>query len=905
MTDFETLNLNFIESNYRIWKTRPDDLPADWRFFFLGFEMAEGQTSVSGPACDERSLQFQSRVDALIHRYRDIGHLLACMDPLSACPVDHPLLNPAAFGLNESDMNQAVQPLTQPDGNPVPLRQVIHHLKETYCRSIGVEYMHVQDPDERAWLQNRMEPVQNQPNLNPDDRNAILFKLVQAAGFEQFLNKTYVGVTRFSLEGGDLLIPLLDRLFSHAVQSGCREIVMGMAHRGRLNVLAHILEKPYASILSEFENCYDPTDLSGSGDVKYHNGWMADVTRNGHPLRLFLVPNPSHLEAVNPVVEGLCRARQDQTGHHGRNQIWPVLIHGDAAFAGQGIVAETLNMSQLAGYATGGAIHIVINNQIGYTTLPGDARSSRYATDVAKMLMVPIFHVHGENPEAAAQVISIAADYKMTFNKDVLIDLVCYRRYGHNEGDDPYFTQPRMVERIKLRQAPYRLYGASLVERSDIGPDAIAEMEAAIQNQMESAYQDIHGSVCPFPMPRFYENWNGYGGNWSHEAIDTGVDAKALGILAEKLNQIPDGFTVHPKLTAILKKRGDAVQSGQRIDWANAESLAFASIVSEGHAIRLSGQDVGRGTFSQRHCVLTDTKNDNRHIPLQSVCSGSATFSVYDSMLAEASILGFEYGYSLVSPESLILWEAQFGDFVNNAQSVIDLFIASGESKWQRLSGLTLLLPHGMEGLGPEHSSARPERFLELCANHNMVVCNPTTPAQYFHLLRRQITSRVKKPLVILTPKSLLRHPVAMSNLADLTSGTFQPILADPDVSHPARVLICSGKVYYDLLDQRNKADRPDISLIRMEQVYPFHEAAFKEIVQSHTRAPEWFWVQEEPENMGAWRFVRPIIEDILGRPVTCISRPASPSPATGFPKIYQQQKKLLLEAAVGGEKID
>jgi len=899
MTDFETLNLNFIESNYHIWKARPNDLPSDWQFFFQGFEMANGQAPVSHDICDEQALRFQSRVDSLIHRYRDIGHLLACMDPLSACPLDHPLLNPESFGLDKSDMNQPVHYPIQPDDNPVTLHQLIQNLKETYCRSIGVEYMHIQDPDERAWLQGRMEPVQNRPNLNQTDRQAILFKLTQAACFEQFLNKTYVGVTRFSLEGGDVLIPLLDRLCSHAVQSGCREIVMGMAHRGRLNVLAHILEKPYASILSEFENCYDPSDLSGSGDVKYHNGWLADVTIDGHPLRLFLVPNPSHLEAVNPVVEGLCRAMQDHAGPDGRKQVWPILIHGDAGFAGQGIVAETLNMSQLAGYSTGGTIHIVVNNQIGYTTLPEDARSSRYATDVAKMLMVPVFHVHGENPEAAAQVISIAADYKMTFHKDVLVDLVCYRRYGHNEGDDPYFTQPQMVERIRTRPPLYRLYGEILSQQAAIEPDGITEMESGVLNQLESAYQSLHGTTCPFPMPRFYENWSGYHGMWSYEPVETRIDAEPLRSLAEKLNRIPPGFTVHPKLSTILKKRLEAVTAGAGIDWANAEALAFASLLFEGHPIRLSGQDCRRGTFSQRHSVLTDTKTGNHYTPLQSVCTEPAVFDVYDSMLAEASILGFEYGYSLVSPERLVLWEAQFGDFINNAQSIIDLFIASGEAKWQRLSGLTLLLPHGLEGLGPEHSSARPERFLELCADHNIVVCNPTTPAQYFHLLRRQAISKLRKPLVILTPKSLLRHPLAVSDLTDLASGTFQPVLADATVTRPSRVLICSGKVYYDLLERRTKAGREYIALVRIEQVYPFHDAAFEAVVQSFEGVSEWFWVQEEPENMGAWRFIHPIIERIVKRPLTCISRKASPSPATGFPKIYQQQKEVLLTRAV------
>jgi 2-oxoglutarate dehydrogenase E1 component len=906
MTDFETLNLDFIEANYRIWKSGSQRLAPDWHAFFLGFEMGSRHSGFPETACDADSMSRQSHADNLIHRYRDIGHLLACMDPLASCPVEHPLLDPTVGRPENMDANQAVQAPESLGGGMQPVNRLIQRLKATYCRSIGVEYMHIQDPGERAWLQNRMEPIENRPEWGREQKQRILFRLTQSALFESFLNKTYVGVTRFSLEGGDVLIPVLDLLCDRAVDAGCREIILGMAHRGRLNVLAHILEKPITEILSEFENCYDPQALVGSGDVKYHNGFLSDIRRDNHSLRLLLVPNPSHLEAVNPVVEGLCRARQEQSRTNDAdnpeawNKVWPVLIHGDAAFAGQGIVAETLNMSQLPGYRTGGTIHIIINNQIGYTTLPEDARSSRYATDIAKMLMVPVFHVHGEDPEAAAWAITLAADYRRTFHKDVLLDLVCYRRYGHNEGDDPYFTQPRMVERIRQRPSPHELYRTRLVETGDIPRDLLPEMETGIQSRLESAYAELHGTVCPFPIPRFYEHGSGYSAGWPTETAETGVDLEQLRKLARILCMLPEGFSAHPKIPPMLKKRQEAVETGEGIDWANAESLAFASLLSEGTPVRLSGQDCRRGTFSQRHCVLTDTQDNSRYTPLHAVCQNPAVFSVVDSMLAEASILGFEYGYSLVRPESLVLWEAQFGDFVNNAQSVIDLFIASGEAKWQRQTGLTLLLPHGLEGLGPEHSSARPERFLQLCAGDNMAVCNPTTPAQYFHLLRRQVRQQTRKPLVVLTPKSLLRHPSAVSRLDDLANGGFQAVLADPEIRKGSRVLICSGKIYYDLVDRRSKSGRNDIVLIRIEQLHPFDRDTFRHIASEYSEAREWIWIQEEPENMGAARFIQPLIQEILERGVDLISRRPSPSPATGFPRLYAAQKEDILSRAMG-----
>jgi 2-oxoglutarate dehydrogenase E1 component len=707
-----------------------------------------------------------------------------------------------------------------------------------------------------------------------------LKSLVRAALFEQFLNKKYIGVTRFSLEGGEALIAALDFLIQHVAESGCKEIILGMAHRGRLNVQANILQRPYEDILSEFESCYNPEELVGAGDVKYHNGYLADLkTASNQQLRIFLMNNPSHLEAVNPVVEGFCRARQDLIGDSRGAQVLPLLIHGDAAFAGQGIVAETLNMSQLEGYKTGGTIHMIINNQIGYTTLPENARSTRYSTDIAKMLMVPIFHVHGENPEAVLHVMQLAADYRREYGKDVVIDLVCYRRYGHNEGDEPYFTQPGMYDRIRQRTSLHQLYADQLISEGIARQDNIDKMAAEINSQLDQAYAAVHGSECPFPESRFYEAWEDIRAAYTHDPVATGVDKDVLILLAKNLNSVPDQFSLNPKLQRLLIKRLESVEQGEGIDWANAEALAFASLLQEGTSVRLSGQDSGRGTFSQRHATLVDIQNETRHLPLNSITADQARFYVYDSLLSEAGVLGFEYGYSLARPDSLVLWEAQFGDFVNNAQSVIDLFIASGETKWQRLSGLTLLLPHGYEGMGPEQ----------------------TTPAQYFHLLRRQVKARFRKPLIVMTPKSLLRHPLAVSKIEDLAADHFQPVLDDPGSSNHAKtILVCSGKIFYELLQSRNELDKTDVAIVRLEQFYPFPESRLKMIFQKYGQAKKWFWVQEEPQNMGGWQFVQPRIDAASGKSFSYIGRKASSSPASGFPGLAKLEQQAIVAQALG-----
>ncbi len=894
----ENLSADFIDNQYRRWKSDPASLSDDWQFFFKGFEMAR---SVGPETVDSRQAMRQARVGALIRRYREIGHLLACMDPLAACPTSHPLLELDAFGLDMSDMARTFAAPGLIDGGG-PLKDIIGKLKQTYCHSIGVEYMHLQDPDERRWLQERVESSGNRAGLSATRRVNLLKKLAAASLFEMFLNKKYVGVTRFSLEGGEALIPFLDVLRRRSVDAGCREIILGMAHRGRLNVLYNILEKPAEEIFSEFESCYDPQDLVGSGDVKYHIGYLTDqVSDAGIPVSMYLVSNPSHLEAVNPVVEGIARARQDMLAADAEKAVLPILLHGDAAFAGQGVVAETLNMSQLKGYRTGGTVHVIINNQIGYTTLPEDARSTRYSTDVAKMLMVPIFHVHGEDPEAVVQVARLAADYRYRFGKDVVVDLVCYRRYGHNEADEPYFTQPTMYQRIRQRRPLHRVYGDVLLDEGVVSRDQVAAMEQVITKELESAYEEIHGSTCLFPQPRFFPEWESIRGSFSHDPVKTAVDEKKLMHLATRLATLPEGFTVHPRLRGVLKKRIEAVEKGDGIDWAGAEALAFASLLTKGIGVRLSGQDVGRGTFSQRHSVLWNYETGQSHIPLNHLDPAQASYEVYNSLLAEAGVLGFEYGYAVTRPRVLTLWEAQFGDFANNAQCVIDLFIASGQAKWQQLCGLTLLLPHGWEGLGPEHSSARLERFLQLCAKDNLQVANLTTPAQYFHLLRRQIEAPFRKPLVVMTPKSLLRHPMAVSSLADLSQDHFSAVLEDPQNSPAAeKVILCSGKIYYQLITRRRQINADDIAIIRVEQLYPFPNKLLGDIITRYKKAKLWVWVQEEPENMGAWQFIRPRLGTLLKKHVVYIGRKAAASPATGYPKIYKMEQDSIVDQAIG-----
>ena len=906
----------YIEFLYERWKTNPEQVERQWDFFFQGFELGRGGESTGESigqlagevtqeaACDEDMVRKQSRVEALVYRYRDIGHLLSCLDPLVACPTEHPLLTPDAFGLGNADMDTAFYVPGLGEGRTMVLKELLKRLRQTYCGSIGVEYMHLQDPKERSWLREGMESAANQPSLERGEKVRILHKLCQARRFEQFIHKKYLGQKRFSIEGVDAIIPMIDSLFNHAAGYGCRDVVIGMAHRGRINVETNILGKPYEEVFRDFENQYNPDAEVGAGDVKYHKGYSSHITTpSGAQISVTLPSNPSHLESVDPVVVGMIRGVLDAGAGAGHETALPVLVHGDAAFAGQGIVAETLNMAQLEGYRTGGTIHIIINNQIGYTTLPEDARSTRYSTDIAKGFMVPVFHVHGEDPEAVIHIVKLACDYRMAFGKDVVIDVVGYRRYGHNEGDEPYFTQPQMYARIKERQSLDEIYAGQLVndgllsneEREKIDTDINACLQTALDTARaddpaagESAVSAPREKAGPAPAGDL--------------AVDTTVEKSSLLDMAEKLNQVPQGFNLHSKLKRQREKRLKTLGSDQGVDWATAELLAFAAILKDGVPIRLSGQDSQRGTFSQRHSVLFDVETNDAYVPLNHLGRDQAFFRSINSPLSEPGVLGFDYGYSLMRPDTLTLWEAQFGDFINNAQAMIDLYISSGETKWGNRSGLVLLLPHGYEGQGPEHSSARFERFLQLCAEDNIQVCYPTTPAQYFHLLRRQTLANVLKPLVVMTPKSLLRHPEAVSRLSDFTEKGFSPVLdgggSDKQVK---KGLFLSGKLYYELAKAISEKEVEEIALIRIEQFYPFPEKEIKAAMKRYFSVKQWYWVQEEPENMGAWWFMDAQFRSRLNAPLQYIGRKASASPATGYPLLFKKEQERIVNDAVSG----
>ncbi|WP_305042306.1 2-oxoglutarate dehydrogenase E1 component [Geoalkalibacter sp.] len=893
------LDPRWIEDLYRRWRHNPAEVGEDWRAFFAGFALAE-ESGVCPRSCvDPEFALKQSGVQSLIYRYRDIGHLLACTDPLNPCPISHPLLDLANFGLTGTDLDTVFHTRRFPKPHAT-LREILEVMQQTYCRSVGVEFMHIQDPDERQWLKDRMESTRNRPTFSAEEKRTILEQLLRAGLFEQFLHRKFLGQKRFSLEGAETLIPVLHSLVDAANRLDIRDLVLGMAHRGRLNVLANIFHKPLETIFAEFQDNLQYAFV-GDGDVKYHKGFSCDIPPVGrHGLHLSLASNPSHLEAVDGVVVGKSRARQDYYGSDGE-AVLPLLIHGDAAFAGQGMVAETLNLSQLEGYAVGGTLHIVINNQIGFTTAAPEARSTHYATDVAKMLQIPVFHVHGEDPEAAVHAARLAFEYRNRFAKDAVVELICYRRQGHNEGDEPAFTQPLMVEKIKARPPVHELYAERLVEEG-VARSEVDALSAGILARLDKALEGEQ----PQPDGGFHGKWKdirrAYGPT---DDVPTAVPAERLRALAERLVEVPEGFSLHPKLDKFLRQRLDAVKDGTGIDWANAEALAFAGLLAEGHSVRLSGQDSRRGTFSQRHAALFDMENGRPYLPLQAVAAEGARFHCYNSMLSEAAVLGFEYGYAIESPYGLVIWEAQFGDFANGAQVIIDQFIVSSGSKWDRMCGLVMFLPHGYEGQGAEHSSARIERFLQLCANDNLQVCYPTTPAQLFHLLRRQLKQPFRRPLVVFTPKSLLRHPACRSTLHDLSAGRFREILADTetDPARVRRVLVCSGKVYYDLAARRAELKNAEVALIRVEQLYPLRRDLLAEVLKPYARVPDIFWVQEEPRNNGAWSFMAPHLARALGRHVRYIGRAEAAAPAVGSHRLFKQQQEELLAAAFGSEK--
>ncbi len=849
-------------------------------------------------------IEKQARVLQLINLYRVRGHLLANLDPLGSQNNYHAELDPITYKFTLWDLDREFITGGFSGLKRATLRQILEIVQKTYCDKIGVEYMHIQNPEEKVWLQGKMEPVKNVPNFSQELKKIILNKLIIAETFEHFIHNKFIGHKRFSLEGSETLIPVLDLILNESSDSGINEIVLGMAHRGRLNVLANVIGKSYDSIFSEFEDIQDPNSIEGSGDVKYHLGATGKYkTRNGRSITVSVASNPSHLEWVDPVVEGIVRAKQKRLGDDKVHQkVMSLLIHGDAAFAGQGVVAETLNLSQLSGYRTGGTVHIIINNQIGFTTTPEDARSSVYATDVAKMIQAPIFHVNGDDPEAALWVAKLAFEYRKIFKKDIVIDLFGYRRHGHNEGDEPGFTQPLLYDKIKSHPSVMEIYSKTLLDNKILSAEEIKSMKDEIYNILGLAFDKIKKKSTEFntdvPLAVSKEKIAAV-----QPVEDTSISEENLETIVKGITRLPETFHIHPKLKRILDKRIGLLDGSEEADWAFGESIAFGSLLLEGTPVRLSGQDSVRGTFSQRHLGLLDMESGDEFIPLNHINENQATIEALDSFLSEAAVLGFEYGYSTADPLALVMWEAQFGDFANGAQVIIDNFIVASYEKWKIPNGVVMLLPHGYEGQGPEHSSARLERFLILCAENNMQVCNLTTPAQYFHLLRRQIKNAVRKPLIIMTPKSLLRNPEAKSPKADFVNGKFREIIDDESIEKKKfveRVILTSGKVYYELLKYRKENKIDDTAVVRVEQFYPYYSEKVQALLKSYPNAKTVVWVQEEPKNMGAWNFLAPrLVEDLSeGQKLFYAGRPESASPAVGSAKKSNKQQKNLIEEA-------
>ena len=852
----------------------------------------------------------------LIRSYRVRGHLEAQLDPLGLqSPHKHAELDPASYGFTEADLDKPIFIDNVLGRESANLREIMQVLRQTYCGPIGVEFMHIQDPEQKSWIQRKVEGAPWRTTFDAAEKRTLLRQLTEAEGFEAFCQKRYVTTKRFGLEGGEVTIPSLHAMIAVAASSGVVEVAIGMPHRGRLNTLVNIVRKPLTALFSEFGGeSFKPDDVQGSGDVKYHLGTSTDLEIDGHSVHLSLQPNPSHLEAVDPVVVGKVRARQDRSGDtKTRKSVMAILMHGDAAFAGQGLVYETLAMSQLIGYRTGGTIHLVVNNQIGFTTVPAHAFSGLYCTDVAKSIQAPILHVNGDDPEAVVFCSRMAAEYRMKFNSDIVLDLVCYRRHGHNETDEPAFTQPLMYRAINATKTTRTLYAEKLAAEGTV-PAAEAK---AVLDEFTKTLEDANAaakSYRPNKADWLEGHWSGFAPVDQQEdelaEQPTAVASETLKRIGAALAHVPDGFNLNPKISRQLEAKKHAVDSGEGIDWATGEALAYGSLLLEGSRVRLSGEDSQRGTFSQRHAVLIDQVNQNEYTPLNNIAKDQARIEIYNSLLSEAGVLGFEYGYSLADPETLVLWEAQFGDFANGAQVIIDQFVASGETKWLRMSGLVLLLPHGYEGQGPEHSSARIERYLQLCAERNMYVCNLTTPANYFHALRRQQHRNFRKPLIVFEPKSLLRHKLAVSRLADLAEGTrFQFVMPEIDAIAPPeqvrRVAICSGKVYYELLAERRLKQIKDIAIVRLEQLYPFPENTLRRVLTPYINA-DVVWCQEEPENMGAWHFVDRRIEKVLGRldmkvrRPTYVGRDPAASPATGLAKTHIVQQARLVATLLG-----
>jgi 2-oxoglutarate dehydrogenase E1 component len=919
-------NAHFIEDLYEQFLENPDSVSDSWRAQFTKIQVNRtARDTPHSPIVErfaslaatpgrlaklqgftEESVKKQSAVARLINHYRVRGHQLANNNPLSQPKQSIHDLEPSYYGLSEPDRDTLFYTELLYGLNKRSLRDIIATLQQIYCGSIGSEFMHIVSTDIRRWFLNRLENEHIPDQFNADTKRALLKQLTAAEGIERYLHQRFVGQKRFSLEGAEALIPILDNLIQRGGTKQIKEMVIGMAHRGRLNVLINILGKSPATLFDEFQGMHVNTPGVSSGDVKYHMGFSSDIDTAGGPVHVTLAFNPSHLEIINPVVEGSVKARQDRRGKEGVNAVIPILIHGDAAFAGQGIVMETLNMSGTRAFSTGGTIHIIINNQIGFTTSnPEDARSTLYCSDVASMIQAPVFHVNGDDPEAVIFVTQLALDYRMTFNKDVVIDLLCYRRLGHNEADEPAATQPMMYKVIRDHPTTRQLYADKLIREQ-----VLTAQEATAMNTDYRQLLDTGDVVCEQVLSTvsysYSQPWHQYQDKHWSDDFDGRVDLEHLRFCSDRLLHLPADFELHPRVAKIMESRGKMAAGAQPLDWGFAENLSYATLLMQKYSIRLTGQDVGRGTFFHRHAILHNQRNGKIYIPLRHLVEQQGKPQIFDSLLSEAGVLGFEYGYSTTSPECLVIWEAQFGDFANGAQVVIDQFISSGGTKWGRLSGLVMLLPHGYEGQGPEHSSARLERYLQLCAEHNIQVCAPTTPAQIFHLLRRQLLRSYRKPLIVMTPKSLLRHKLAVSTLEDLTDAQFQPVIGEMDALDPeqvTRLVLCAGKVYYDLLEARRNDASEHIAIVRIEQLYPFPLELFKREIAQYPRLEKVIWCQEEPKNQGAWYQTKHHLFRGLDRDfkLTYAGRAASASSAVGDFSTHIKQQQAVVASALYG----
>mgnify|MGYP006288238979 FL=1 len=956
----DVVNVRYIDEMYQRWKENPEDVPREWELFFKGFEAALGQISAETPGAqgaggaaptrepgevDEWSVSIprgggssapvlgktaegvadkQQQVNRLLDAYRSLGYVYANLNPLGKYETpemrymritvegNYDSLSLQEYGLSEEDLDTEFENGTYFEPRKAPLREILRQAKEIYTGTMGVDILHVLNKPMKRWLLEKIESPHSRREWSQEQKIRIQKDLIKAEEFESFLQTNFIGQKRFSLEGGESLIPAIHYLIYTAAQHNLKEIVLGMAHRGRLNIFTNALRKPGVETFSKFIDNYKPHTYGGTGDVKYHLGHSFDYhdKETGKDIHISLVANPSHLEAVDPVVEGKTRGIQRLRGDRNRKKVMPVLIHGDAAFSGQGVVAETLNLSLLKGYRTGGTVHIILNNQIGFTTASRDARSTFFATDIAKSMPIPILHVNGDDPEAVVRAVDLAMRWRQKFGYDVVVDILCYRRLGHNEADEPSFTHPIMYEIIKNHPSVTTLYGRKLIDSGDYSEEDQEAFREKYRNVLKEELDKAKDGYKPNIDDAFEKGeWSGFQREYSAEPVETGAAEKLLRRVGESITTIPEDFNIHPKLKRLVNSRREMINSGEGIDWGMAEALSFGSLLLEGYPIRLSGEDCARGTFSHRHAEWWDVEAEapRTYTPLQNLGDDQSSFSVYDSPLSEFSVLGFDYGYSLAQPNILVIWEAQFGDFVNGAQVVIDQFISAGERKWFRSSGLVMLLPHGYEGQGPEHSSAHLERFLQLCAENNMQVVNPTTPAQAFHMFRRQVKQNFRKPLIVTSPKSLLRHKGAVSSLGELTSGHFELVLDDPARNSEAtNLMFCSGKVYYDLKAKREELGDESTAIVRVEQLYPFPEEQLKEVAARYPKAERLMWVQEESRNRGPWRFIQNRLARIVGvENIEYVGRRPSASPATGsFNEHQEELREFLNEAFAHARKV-